>query len=318
MYGIYCSEQLDGISAAAIVFRYARLRNSNCRICGFLNYTNIEERFKEMASLKGMLLFILDFPPDQIENFEQKLKEISKHNKIVYWNSHHPYTAEMTDLMRKYVHTVDFSGKLKNTSKQEQMLCSADLVAKKFLPMDSVALNLRQIARDIEFWIKKDERAIKLADLISAGINKKELISNLSRGVLWSEKLEKVRTEYLEKKQKAFIQLMSKLQIKTYLDKKFGFSIASNVLSTADAGDKILQSHQAVDVSVILYRTGRISFRRRDSCKIDLSKIAQLFDGGGHAYASGGKITAFKSVSYDNFDKVLFHVDRTLKNFFLS
>ncbi|MBW3004460.1 hypothetical protein KY310_01350 [Candidatus Woesearchaeota archaeon] len=317
MYVIYCSEQLDGISAAAIVIRYARLRNSACRVGGFLNYTNIEEKFQEMAALRGNLIFILDFPPDQIKSFEQKLTEISKHNKIVYWNSHHPYTAEMLELMKKYVHTVDFSGKLKNSAKPEQMLCSADLVAKKFLPVDSVALNLKQLARDIEFWIREDERAIKLADLISSGINKKELISNLSRGVLWSESFEKQRTEYLDKKQKAFTQLISKLQIKQYVNHKFGFSLASNVLSSADAGDKILNTHQAVDVSVVLYRNGRISFRRRDGSKIDLSKIAELFDGGGHAYASGGRINAFKNISYENFDKVLFHIDRILKNWFL-
>ena|GEM_PF-1858713 len=317
MYVIYCSEQLDGISAAAIVLRYARLRNSECRIGGFLNYLNIEKKFKEMAELKGNLIFILDFPPDQIESFEQKLKAISKHNKIVYWNSHHPYTADVLELMKRYVHTVDFSGKLKNSKQQEQMLCSADLVAKKFMPMDSVALHLKTIARDIEFWIKQDERATKLADMIASGINLKELISNLSRGVLWSEKFEKIRNEYLQKKQKAFMQLISKLQIKPYLDKKFGFSIASSILNSADAGDKILKTHQAVDVSVIFYRNGRVSFRRRDGCKIDLSKIARLFDGGGHAYASGGRIKQFKNISYENFDKVLFLADRKLKNFFL-
>ena len=38
MYVIYCSEQLDGIAAAAIISRYARLRNSECKIGGFLTY----------------------------------------------------------------------------------------------------------------------------------------------------------------------------------------------------------------------------------------------------------------------------------------
>lgn len=318
MYVIYCSEQLDGIAAAAIVLRYARLRNSECRIGGFLNYIDIEERFHEMTQLRGNLIFILDFSPDQIENFEQKLKDISRHNKIVYWNSHHPYSSDMLELMSRYIHTTDFSGKLKNSTKPEQMLCSTDLVARKFLPVDSVAFNLKQIARDIEFWLKQDERAIKLADIISSGYNRKELIENLSRGVLWSEKLEKIRTDYLDKKQKAFLQLISKLQIKQYVDLKFGFSLASNVLNTADAGDKILTSHQAVDVSVVMYRNGKISFRRRDGCSIDLSKIAKLFDGGGHAYASGGHIRKFKNISYENFDDVLFFVDRQLKNHFLG
>lgn len=318
MYVIYCSEQLDGVSAAAIVLRYARLRNSPCRIAGFLSFANIEDKLQEMAALKGNLIFVLDFPPDQIENFEQKLSEITKNNKIVYWNSHHPYTQETLEMMKKYIHTVEFSGKIKNSVKPEQMLCSADLVAKKFMPVDSVALQLKLIARDIEFWIKQDERAIKLADLIASGHSKKEITESLSKGVLWSEKFEKIREEYLQKKEKAFQQLINKMQLKQYVNYKFAFSLASSLLSSADAGDKILSTHHAADVSVVLYRNGRISFRRRDNCDIDLTKIAQLFDGGGHEYAAGGTIRQFKNISYENIEKVLFYIDRKLKNFLLK
>ena len=318
MYVIYCSEQLDGIAAASIISRYARLRNSECRIGGFLTYMNIEEKFAEMAILKGALIFILDFSPDQIQELEEKLKKISQKNKIVYWNSHHPYYAELVEMMKKYVHTVDFSGKLKNSSKPEMMMCSAELVGNKFMPMDSVATNLKKIAHDIEFWIRRDERSLKLADLISSGYDKKELLDSLSRGVIWSDRFERLRADYLDKKQKAFMDLLRKLEIKIYLNKKFGFSLAPSILSTADAGDKILTAHQAVDVSVVIYRNGRVSFRRRDDCDIDLSKLAKLFDGGGHAYASGGVIKEFKNISYDNFEKVLFAVDRKLKDWFLK
>ncbi|MEM4263790.1 MAG: DHHA1 domain-containing protein [Candidatus Woesearchaeota archaeon] len=318
MYVIYCSEQLDGIAAAAIVSRYARLRNSEYRIGGFLNYTNIEEKFAEMAMLKGALIFILDFSPEQIQNIEEKLKAISAKNRIAYWNSHHPYTAEMLEILRKYVRTVEFSGKLKNSPKPELMVCSTELVGNKFMPMDSVTTGLKKIAHDIEFWIRKDERSLKLTDLISSGFDKKELIDSLSRGVIWSDRYEKLRKEYFDKKQKAFADLLKKLEVKTYLNKKFGFSLAPSILSTADAGDKLLTAHQAIDVSVIIYRNGKISFRRRDGCDIDLSKLAKLFDGGGHAYASGGMIKEFKNISYDNFDKVLFFVDRKLKDWFLK
>jgi len=318
MYVIYCPEQLDGIAAAAIISRYARLRNSDCKIGGFLTYTNIEEKFAEMALLKGALIFILDFSPDQIQELEEKLKRISQKNRIVYWNSHHPYSAEILEAMKKYVHTVEFSGKLRNTPKQELMLCSTELVGNKFMPMDSVATNLKKIAHDIEFWIRRDDRSLKLADLIYSGYDKKELIDSLSRGVIWSDRFEKLRADYLAKKQKAFMDLLRKLEIKVYLNKKFGFSLAPSILSTADAGDKILTAHQAVDVSIVIYRNGRISFRRRDDCDIDLGKLAKLFDGGGHAYASGGVLKEFKNISYDNFEKVLFAVDRKLKDWFLK
>lgn len=316
MWVVYCSEQLDGIAAAAILFRYARLKKTSCRIGGFLNYTNIDEKFEEMANLKGALIFILDFSPDQIKELDEKLKEISRQNKMAYWNCHHPYDATTISTMMKYIHSLDFSGTLKNTKKQELRLCSADLTCNKFLQNDKVAITLKTLAHDIEFWMRENENAIKLADLIQAGFDKRQLVEILSRGVAWSERFEKIRREYLQKKEKALNDLMKNLAIKKYVDLRFGFALSSSILSSADAGQKMLDSHSAVDVAVILFRNGKISFRRRDDMDIDLSKVAELFGGGGHPYASGGKIQ--KNVSSENLDKIIFFLDRTLKDFFLD
>ncbi|MBN1645140.1 hypothetical protein JW851_03835 [Candidatus Woesearchaeota archaeon] len=291
MWTIYCSEQLDGVAAAAILFRYARLKKAKIRIGGFLNYSSIEERFQEISRLKGELIFILDFPPEQISDIEEKFKQISKNNKLVYWNCHHPYDAKTVSTMMKYIHSLDFSGTLKNSNKKESKLCSADLTCNKFLPCDSVAVKLKTLAHDIEFWVRQNQTAIKLADLIQSGFDKKELIDILSRGVFWSERFQKAREDYLKKKTKSLNDLMKNLIIKKYVDLRFGFALSSSILSSADAGQKMLDSHSAIDVSVILFRNGKISFRRKDNIDIDLSKIAQLFDGGGHPYAAGGQNT---------------------------
>ncbi len=316
MWIIYCSEQLDGIAAAAILFRYARLRKAKIRLGGFLNYQNIEEKFPEMSNLKGDLIFILDFPPEQIQNLEEKFKQISRNNKIAYWNCHHPYDANTISIMMKHIHSLDFSGTLKNSTKKESKLCSAELACNKFLPKDPVAIELKTLAHDIEFWIRQNQTAIKLADLIQSGFSKKELADILSRGVVWSERFEKIRKEYLQKKTKASEDLMKKLVIKKYVDLRLGFALSSSILSSADAGQKMLDSHSAIDISVIFFRNGKISFRRKDNVDIDLSKIAQLFDGGGHPYAAGGKIQ--KNISSENLDKIIFLIDRQLKNFFLD
>ena len=47
-------------------------------------------------------------------------------------------------------------------------------------------------------------------------------------------------------------------------------------------------------------RGGKVSMRKKDGCKLDLSKLAEkLCDGGGHACASGGSAMteAFKTFS---------------------
>lgn len=334
MWAVYCSEQLDGIAAAAILFRYARLKKAKIRLAGFLNYQNIEEKFREMSNLKEDLIFILDFPPEQIQNLEEKFKQISKNNKVAYWNCHHPYDASTISIMMKYIHSLDFSGTLKNSTKRtenqrfsgaqkssaflakESKLCSADLTCNKFLPNDSVAIKLKIMAHDIEFWIRKNPTAIKLADLIQSGFSKKELVDILSKGVFWSERFEKIKEEYLQKKTRALNDLMKNLVIKKYVDLRFGFALSSSILSTADAGQKMLDNHTAIDVSIILFRNGKISFRRKDNIDIDLSKIGELFDGGGHPYASGGRIQ--KNISSENLDKIIFLIDRKLKDFFLD
>jgi len=316
MFTIYCSDQLDGIAAAAILIRYSRLKKAKCRIGGFLKYTNIDEKFQEMTQLKGNILFILDFSPEQIKELEIKLKTISQNNKIAYWNCHHPYDAETITIMMKYIHSLDFSGTLKNSQKKELRQCSADMICNKFLQHDKVAQELKNLAHDIEFWIRQNQTALKLADLIQSGFDKKELTEILSKGVFWSERFEKIRREYLEKKTKALQKIMKNIIIKKYVNLRFGFSLSSSILSSADAGQKMLDSHSAIDVSVILYRNGKISFRRRDNIDLDLSKISKLFSGGGHSYAAGGKL--MKNISTENKEKIIFEIDQTLKNFFLT
>lgn len=314
MYTIYCSEQLDGVCAAAIVLRYARLRGTQARIGGFINYNRINDDFTQMASHNGNIYFILDISPEQIKNVEITLRKITSNNKIVYWNSHHPYDVKTLDVIKSFVAKVDFSGPLKHGTKQKTELCSAELAFNTLLPGDFVAKRLAEIAHDIEFWKRKDEEALKLADLMTSSVDKKDIADVLSRGVFWSQRFEYARKEYLEKREKAFEDLLKKIRMKQYLGANFAFTLASSILPTADAGQKVLDNVAQADVSVVVYRDGRISFRRRNTCSIDLSKLAKEFEGGGHSYAAGGRIEA--PVTVENFEKVLFNVDQRIKDVF--
>lgn len=316
MYAILCSAQLDGIAAAAILFRAARLRKIEPKIAALLTHDNASEVFSEITAQKGQLFFILDLLPNNLSSLAPVFEKLTKNNRIAYWNSHHPYDSKTSELLKKFAHTVDLSGPIHYGAVPKEKLCSAELVQKRFLPNDEIAKTLAKLAHDIEFWERKDERAQKLADLLAAGFDAKELAEILSRGVFWSTRFDKIREEYSVKREKALAELMKKAIIRKYLNYNFAFTIAPSILTTADAGQKILDSHSGVDISFVLYRNGKISLRKRNDCDLNLAKIAEIFDGGGHSYAAGAKLST--NITNDTFEKTLFLIDRSLKDFFFS
>ncbi len=312
MHVVYCSPQLDGLAAAAILFRAARLQDKDVRLGGLLTFETAHEQFAAMGKLSGDLIFILDFLPDQLP----ELSAITVLNRIAYWNSHHAYDAATQETLKRFAHTIDLSGPMQEGTLPEVKRCAAELAQQRFLPNDQVAKDLARMAHDIEFWERADKQAAQLADIIASGFDPKELIDVLSRGVFWSERFERLRQDYLAKKKDALKDILDHLTIKNILDHRFGFTLAPTLLSTADAGQHILDNHAGVDVSVVLYRNGRISFRKRDTCPVHLAELARLFGGGGHTYAAGARIA--QNITREQFDKVLFLLDQKLKGHLLA
>ena len=313
MHVVFCSPQLDGIAATAILFRALRLRGTEPRLGGTLKFDNAKEQFARMTEHKGDLIFILDFLPDNLAELEPQLKTITTQNRIAYWNSHHPHDTQDEELLKKYAHTVDLSGPLHHGTLPKEKTCAAELAQKRFLSNDAAAKELAVLAHDIEFWNRTDKRAVQLADLIASGIEPKELVDSLARGVLWSEKFENLRQDYLAKKEHALQYIMKHLTIKKILKYNFGFTLAPTLLPSADAGQHIIDNHTGVDVSVTLYRNGRVSFRKRDMCQINLAQLAKIFGGGGHAHAAGAKLSQFQSITRETFDQTVFALDQQLK-----
>jgi oligoribonuclease NrnB/cAMP/cGMP phosphodiesterase (DHH superfamily) len=313
MHVVYCSQQLDGLAAAAILFRAERLRGHDVRLGGLLNFENAKEQFDSMQSLSGDLIFILDFLPDNLAAMEPKLSAITVRNRIAYLNSHHPHDEKDQETLARHVHTFDLSGPLHYAPVPKEKVCAAELACQRFLPNDSVAKELARLAHDIEFWERNDKNSARLADLIASGFEPKELIEALSKGVFWSERFEQLHREYLQKKEHALKDIISHLAVKNIAGYQFGFTLAPTLLQSADAGQHVLDNHSAVDVSAVLYRNGRISFRKRDICQLNLADIAKLFGGGGHSYAAGARLAQFPSITRENFDSTLFALDQQLK-----
>ena len=172
MISVYTSEKLDGLCAAAIIFRHATLAKLPAHFAGFLHPESLLIELQELAREKNKLIFLLDssFTPDHLP----LLDLLAKTNKIVYTNT--------TDLS-----SIKIPARLFD---QHDKKSSAEQAQERFLPTDSVAKQLAHIAHEHKFWKINDDRTTKLADLLLSGYSTLELIETLSRGMFWNDRFE--------------------------------------------------------------------------------------------------------------------------------
>lgn len=270
---VYCSEKLDGVAAAAIITRHALLRRAKTRFGGYLRHNTLTQQLKELPPEPA---FIVGITPNK------KDKELIKTKNIIYWSTHDQDAADID---------------VKIYDRAESRKCSAEMTKERFLPQDSIAIKLAELAHETIFWDKSEESE-RLSDLIASGYNPTEIINSLARGVMWSPRFEQERKTYLQQKQEAYQKMLNSLTIKRYLRHTFGYAKASKKLSSADACQRVLDVHKGIDVSVAIYRDGTFFFRKRNEVNLDMKQIAEFFDGGGREYASGAhtRQTDFESI----------------------
>jgi oligoribonuclease NrnB/cAMP/cGMP phosphodiesterase (DHH superfamily) len=313
---LFSSDQVDGICAAACVLRGFRIKGMACRFAGTLSQDRKDEDLAELADQINTAVFVIDYPPENIPDLETFLKKLSTRVVITYWSFTQPQKPETLALLAQYVKHIDYGELRPGSSFPVNKVCATELAAFRFLPGDSVGKQLSTLAADIKFWLRQDVRATKLADLLSSGYDPRQIADALSKGVVWDAVFERERNEYLEKKTRALEELLKRLTIKDYLNVRFGFSLSSPLLSTADACQHILDRHAGVAVAVALYKSGKIAFRSREGTDVDLAKLAKVFGGGGRKYASGGIFDA--PISVEHWENVLAILDRKLKDYFLG
>ena len=307
---LFSSDQLDGIAAAAIVARWLRLHGKEWRVGGIISKADTDATAK-VGAVANAHLHLLDIHPVQFTPIDDAIKAMTAQNKIAYWCSDMPCKEDVAQKIRGVAVASDIVT-------QKTALCSAELARQRFLPHDATVETLASLARDIKLWHRKDEAAIRLADAVASGFDRRSMVDMLSKGVLWSPAIEAARNDYLRKRDNALEELKKNFLIKDYVGTKFGFALAANLLPSADACQRILDMHVGIGIAVVIYRDGRIVFRRREGVDVNLEHVAQLFDGGGREYASGGRIRGVMSVSGETFEKIVFGVDRVLKDFFLQ
>lgn len=293
MITLYSSKTLDGLCSAAIIFRHATLSNLPVQFSGFIRPVSVTRDLTNLVKTKKKLYFFLDLPfsEEHLPIFESLLKT----NKIVYWTG----PQESVKPPAKFIDSAPKT-------------CSAELTMKRFLPNDPIAKRLAQMAKDVKFWKLEETDAAKLADLIRFEYPPNEMIKALSRGVFWNEKFQEYYDEHYQKKVEAIEDMMGNLVIKHYLKYRFGFALVSSLVKSAEACQHILDTHAGVDVALTFYRDGTVTFRKRETCPLNLRELAEIFGGGGHLFASGARLDT--PVTKENYTDALFKLDRAIKN----
>jgi len=280
---IYCPQQLDAICAAAIITRHANLSRKTIKFGGYLRYETLTEQLKNLPQTS---LFILDI-------CSQK-EHAPFVGNVAYWSTHDPSAHPLR--VRIYDHTTERA-------------CAAQLAMKRFLPTDNIAQRLAQIAHDHTYW-QHGHEAQQLADIVSAGYPAQDLINTLAKGIIWSNKFEAAYREYQHKKQEGLEKIHKSLVVKRYLRHNVGYAYCPHIIASADAGHYLITRHNALDIVILIYATGKIILRRNDQCVLDMNEIAKILDGGGQPYAAGAHVPK------QSFSSTIEHIDKKIKQYF--
>lgn len=302
------SDQLDGIAAAAILGRALTLHGNEWRLAATVSLLDVSAH-QEVLTWRGATLSLVDVTPAHLGG-DAAVRTLGEGNRIAYWCTDFPLSKPHVNLIRSIATSADVDG-------TQAESCSAALAAKRFLPHDGVAAQLATMAQDVKRWQRKDDAAQRLADVVASGYDRRKLVEMLSKGVFWSPNLAAQRDDYCERRDKALADLPKHLVIKDYVGKKFGFTLCASFVPSAIACQELLDRHVGIDVAAVIFRDGRIVFRRRENIDCDCVALARLFGGDGREFAAGGRIPSVTSVSGESFEKTIFVVDRMLKDRFL-
>lgn len=274
------AQDMDGIASAAIMSRYLESQDKEVEV-DFINYGTVKEDVERMKELEDTDIYVLDFHFDDLDTFKDLDEVLERGNKVAYWGDHHPLTPELKTVHERYAALTDL------ISPSDR--CAAEIAKDRFAPTDPISQQIARYAHDQDFYEKEIETANKISDLISSGYDKKDLVSLMKSGDTWNDELEETWQKYDVKRQEAYRTMDETVKVFTYGDLKCAVALKEPFLSGSDAANHLRDTYNP-DVIAVMSPSGVMSFRRADDCTVDLGEIAQMFNGGGHAYAAGGRL----------------------------
>ncbi|MHA2140111.1 MAG: DHH family phosphoesterase [Candidatus Thorarchaeota archaeon] len=324
-------KDVDGLNAAAIVWRYAKSKGLDFDVI-LTDYGSFDQVFSKVAKRRQTLIVITDLGIDEnsiapaIDGLSQAMTQGCR----VVWLDHHRWNK----------HAIDSVLSLKNNPvlKVNHDYCAAEIAHKVLMPRDEISAELAKIAHDTDFNLREIDAASALTDLISvtrfAAMNKKQdvgiavmpFLSKLAEdGIpgLWDDGSKRFKDNMLDQQVRQYRKEKLKKMKKSLADHcdqvihnrltrivEIPAGVTTTDLGTFLADEKNLeiegQKLKVADLLIALSQGGLLGFRRGSESTL-CNEAAALFNGGGHPYAAGGEYGL-----YDDFQAVCDDIFLTL------
>jgi len=289
---IICTHEadIDGMySASVALMRYPRAKVSFYNY-GLDNFKKMFDYLKYESKRKDGLAIISDLGinDDNVSNLcIESIQYLKKRQWAVIWVDHHPWHRKSLISIRKLVKLFhDSSGKK----------CATELMYEKLMYKNKNAEQLKSIAHSSDFMsnIKNhDSRLSELIHFYKNSANSKQnldsLVQKASKGILWDSDMQKDYTKFIKISDFQKKESLKTLTIKKILSLNVAFAFTYPYVQTSLFSHELF-SNMKVDLAMLFNRRGKVSIRR-DTNRISCNKIASyLVEGGGHDFASGGKL----------------------------
>lgn len=289
---IICTHEadIDGMySASVALMRFPRAKVSFYNY-GLNNFKKMFDNLKYESKTKHGLAIISDLGinDDNLSDLcVESIQYLKKRHWSVIWVDHHPWHRKSLKSIRKLVKLLhDSSGKK----------CATELMYEKFMHKNKNAEQLKSIAHSSDFMINVKNHDSRLSELIhfyKNSANSKQYLESLvqkaSKGILWDSEMQKDYTKFIKICDFQRKESLKTLTIKKVLSLKVAFAFTYPYVQTSLFSHELF-SNKKIDLAMLFNRRGKVSIRRNTD-RISCNKIASyLVEGGGHDFASGGKL----------------------------
>ena len=289
---IICTHEadIDGMySASVALMRFPRSKVSFYNY-GRDNFKKMFDYLKYESKTKDGLAIISDLGinDDNVSDLcVESIQYLKKRHWSVIWVDHHPWHRKSLMSIRKLVKLFhDSSGKK----------CATELMYEEFMYKNKNAEQLKSIAHSSDFMSNVKNHDFRLSELIhfyKNSANSKQslesLVQKASKGILWDSDMQKDYTKFIKISDFQKKESLKTLTIKKILSLKVAFAFTYPYVQTSLFSHELF-SNPKIDLAMLFNRRGKVSIRRNTD-RISCNKIASyLVEGGGHDFASGGKL----------------------------
>jgi oligoribonuclease NrnB/cAMP/cGMP phosphodiesterase (DHH superfamily) len=290
---IICTHEadIDGIYSASVAlmkFPKAKLSFYNN---GLDNFKKMFDYLKyESNKTRGGLAIISDLGinDDNVSHLcMDSIQYLKKRQWSVIWVDHHPWHRKTLMSIRKLIKLFhDSSGKK----------CATEIMHEKFMYKNKIVQELKLIAHSSDFMTNLRSHDPRLSELIhfyrNTANSKKylgSLVQKASKGILWDSDMQNDHRKFIKISDFQKKESLKTLTIKKILSFNIAYVFTYPYVQTSLFSNELF-SNVNVDLAMLFNRRGNVSIRRNTD-KISCSKIASyLVEGGGHEFASGGKL----------------------------